>query len=154
MNDSNSGTKDLRASLAQFEQALETPIVPGEAVSWFETVTAHGKAIGKDFRSARENTYGEMYEQITREDPALQRRVEELRADEQRLVHEHQIVLQRLQQLQQKAARVEPDEAKLETSLQEAVQQALMLIIDMRKLDAATTTWYQEALQRDRGVAD
>lgn len=154
MNGSAKGTRNLRAALTQLEQDLETPVVPGEAATWLDTVTAHTKSLAAEFHRARADAYPTMYESTVQADPALERRIEELRADEARLVKELSELESEWTALQQQTEAAEPHEAKREDTFRELTEKALHHIIDMRRYDTSVTTWLMEAYQRDRGVAD
>ena len=144
----------LSDALAQFEKCLETPVIPGELPGWCQRATAACDDVHTHLRRAIDIDHPELFRQIRHEDPALAARVEALRESDDEVIEQLGQVEQYFEHLCQLGADVEPDEAKVDEYVEKAVDKGLALVLAIRKQETAITTWYMEALQRDRGVVD
>ena len=147
---------ELDAALASLEACVETPVVPGELAEWC------GRAL-----AALEMCYETYLEQAR---PAHERQLAEIREQDQemstladQLAGENEAIVVELQRLRSLvhvyAAHVDPkaegsDEDTPEVDRQSLVQEILAVVIRMRTLERSLQTWFVEAFQRDRGVAD
>lgn len=144
----------LADALDEFEACLETPIVPGELESWTSAARAACGSVGVVLRDQINDAHPEQYAAITQEDPELDHRIEQLRDEDQQLLAQFEALNRRMQELPAKASFVEPREGKLEDQTSDVVEDGLALIIRVRRQEQAISTWYMEAFNRDRGIAD
>lgn len=145
---------ELLAALARLETSLETPIVPGELANWCQTARQECEEVDRLLRQQITAVHRDLLQQILREDPGLAARVDELRQADLRLLEQSEAVRASFERLCKAAAGMEPDEARLEGSPQEVVDEGLQFVLAVRKQETALTTWYVEAFERDRGVVD
>jgi Spy/CpxP family protein refolding chaperone len=144
----------LNEALAFFETCLETPVVPGELPQWCESATTACSELKAQLAQETGQTHPKMFTQIREEDPALASRIDAMRQTDEKLHEQAEQVETYLHHLCQLSGEVEPDEAKVEEQVEKAAKKGLSLVIEIRKQETAITTWYMEALERDRGVVD
>ena len=144
----------LLLHLAELETCLGTPLVPGELVTWFDTVATALADLQPILRRQTTERHRLQFDQIMREDPALQRSVEHLRADDEALMDLLQSLQSQAVGFAAKAAAIEPDEALMGQEWTRFVDEGLWFVIRVRKQDTAIHTWLGEALNRERGTGD
>jgi hypothetical protein len=155
MNQQTANTDDgLRASLARFEDCVETPVMPGELTNWLHDAYRACDEVGVVLREHVRPAHAELMKKMRREDAELSSRVEQLQETERQVNCLFENVHQKLNLLTDRAAEVTPDEAKLDIPLSYFINTSLDFIVSARKQDNAITTWYFEAFNRDRGVGD
>lgn len=142
------------AALARFERSLETPIVPGEMAAWLRKAREALREAGERFRDEEDAAHEQLRQDILREDIALAPRVEELKEKHEDVRDRWIKIRMELEQLCEEAERAEPHEAKLDDEIERFKEKALSFVIAARSHETAITTWYMEALNRDRGIAD
>lgn len=161
-SDSNQSTSQCIAALAALEGCLESPVVPGELIGWTrQTHTAF-------------ETLRDLY--VDQVGPAHRRQLAEIRDQDKEmsirvanLSEEHEAILVEFERLgtllQVYVNHVDPqsegadeplalEEDSLEDRRQSLVKEMLALVIRIRTHEKALRTWFVEAFQRDRGVAD
>ncbi len=144
----------LTEALAQLETTLERPVIPGELEAWAGEVRRAGEACAALLREQIQQRHAEQFSQITEDDHALVRRVEQIRTEDETIRKELDDFLTEAGQLVVEAPTAEPDEA-VETERIEAVRdKGLGLVIRIRKQELAIQTWLVESEWRDRGVQD
>jgi len=144
----------LREALATLEKCLETPVVPGELPEWAERAQAACRDVESHLKREIDEVHPEMFRQIRGEDPGLAPRVDDLREEDKNLLEKMGRVASYLDRLRPAAGAVEPEENRMEEYVQKAVDAGLELVLAVRKQETAISTWYMEALERDRGRAD
>jgi hypothetical protein len=148
------GDATLLKELARLESCLATPLVPGELVTWFSAVEETFADLKPLLRRQTRERHRTQYEQIMRDDPALQRSVEHLKEEDDVLVD----MLERLESAASdfvaKAADIEPDEGLMRPEWERFVDEGLWFVIRVRKQDTAIRTWLGEAMNRERGTGD
>jgi hypothetical protein len=144
----------LHESLDRLETCLETPVVPGELPGWCDDAEHACMEVKSHLSREVAEIHPPLFEQIQAEDPALAPRVEEMCEIDKQLLTEVEQVAAYLDRLTEIAGEIEPDEAKVDEHVQRAVDRGLQLVLSVRKQDTALTTWYMEALDRDRGTVD
>jgi hypothetical protein len=146
--------QQFRDALEQFETCAGAPLIEGEMPQWIECVD---EAIAM-LKPRLEQQLGEVHRaelvQIRRTDQEMYRHVEELQAEDQRIAESFRAIQERLPILRQLAERVEPDEKRAAKAVEEFADNALKLVMQIRKQEVAFQTWLMEAFTRDRGVAD
>jgi hypothetical protein len=144
----------LSEPLQNLEVCLEAPVVPGELPQWCAAAHAACAAVRQPLKTAIAQTHAATYRDILREDPGLASRVDAMRDEDRLLVARLDELQSLLRTLCPAAEAVEPDEARLDVSVEQATDAGLEFVIAVRKQEAALTTWLLEALERDRGVVD
>lgn len=145
---------DFDEVLDGLEQQLETPVVPGELESWTGEAQLAMARLAHALRHRVEDVHDEQLAEIAAEDAELVIRVEALRGEDEALLEEVDRLRSRAAKLNEAAPRAEPNERRLGRGVDAFVEEALAFVIRVRKQEVALRTWYQEAFQRDRGVAD
>jgi hypothetical protein len=144
----------LAAALQVLEQRLETPVVPGELVSWSEEAAAAVEAAGKLLRDHLDNHHPRQFQEILRQDKGLATRVEQLQQNDVELLQHLTEVRRIAGELRASSGRVEPDERLAADAHAALVEKGLQWVIAARTQEAAISTWYVEAFDRDRGDVD
>ncbi len=143
----------LEPALSDLEAAIEAPHVPGEMARWIATVRQALTTTLAIWEREIRPRHREAFARIRVEDLALQPRIEQLSKSDQAL---HDQLYEALRQateveqtLQQSDGQIEPSQPP-----DELVEQCTVMLIRFRKQERAIDTWFMEAFQRDRGVAD
>jgi len=145
---------ELREALGEFEHRLETPIVPGEMESWMRGVHESSCHVAAILLERVDHAHGAVLREILREDTSLASRVEQLEEEDDATLARAAEIQKSAAHLLMAATKAEPHEGKLENAVRVFTDEALQLVLRIRKLEAALETWYQEAFLRDRGVVD
>jgi len=148
----------LDSLLQTLELRLETPIVPGEMRSWLENL----RNLWDRLPATLSQTSGEenlpKLKQIAATDPELDARVQRMHDEDAQIAAEALRLQQAIESVHQQVGSVEEaaqlDEGQLSEQVSTIIDRSLALIIRIRKQQRAIDTWFVEALQRDRGVAD
>ena len=144
----------LTKALAQLESCLETPVVPGELVSWLRAAQLPMRTCVTLFEREVEEAHCDLLDKIERNDLGLAHRVKNMRREDENLISSWQAMESDLEEFCEVAVETEPNEARLSDSLNRFTLRAIGLVIKTRRQESALTTWYLESLQRDRGTAD
>ncbi|HUG91577.1 MAG TPA: hypothetical protein VML55_12115 [Planctomycetaceae bacterium] len=144
----------LEAELRELETCLETPFVPGELERWMDEVRSAWERLSPGFVDRFEREQPRICEQIAEDEPELLERVEELRVHNGQVLAWHRDLDRRLAWLGERAARVEPDEKRLDDELEGLVQDGLQFVIEARTQEVSLRTWLLEAYQRETGPVD
>ncbi len=144
----------LPAELNDLETQLETPVVPGELRGWLEVAQQTFAALLPALQSYIADRHRSVIELIADQDPGLLTRVEHLKGEDQQIVAELERQLKIATSVSQHSDLWEPDEGRADQAVQKMVDEGLALVIRIRKQEAAINTWFGEAFERDRGVAD
>lgn len=144
----------LESELHEFETCLETPFVPGELERWMESVRSAWEQLSPALRDRFEREQPELFEQIVADDPELHERVNELREHNAQVLALRSELEQRIPWLHERAARVEPDEKRLDEELNRFIEDGLRFVIESRKQEVALRTWMLEAYERETGPVD
>ena len=145
---------DFAAALERFEQCLEGPVIPGEMPSWLRAARDSCREASAWFKTNVKETHEELLREISRQDMELAPRVDALSVVHRDLRRQWVRIQKQLERLCEQADRTEPHEAPLNLDIERLRDQTLKHVIEVRKHEAALTTWYLEAFNRDRGVAD
>jgi len=186
MSDQNdfwkSQEEQLQGSLAEFEERVSVPLVPGELDSWLDEVKTSWQALWPQLQVQTQYIHAKEFSQIAEEDPELSCRVREMREEDTALMAQSDAVADQLNYLENRLRQgmAEPDlserklqpgtteakpnvgdfydEGAMETELKQDVDQfvtqGLALVSRIRKQEVAVRTWLVEAFTRDKGVMD
>jgi hypothetical protein len=143
----------VETRLKAFEEALITPFVPGEIDGWLTTTARSFADLDTALRQLAEDHRRQLKE-MQRQDDEIAARVAKLREEEQALLERLDRLAWHIKGLKKREGNGEGETQKLDLSAERLVEEALKFVIDVRKQEAAVTTWFMEAFQRDRGVAD
>jgi hypothetical protein len=145
---------ELRAALTSFETSVTTPIVSGELDTWLETVMKSWTKTSAHIQHQTQHAHPRQYEEISKADPALLPRVEQLRAEDQAIEADRETLNKTLSRIGQRASKLEPDEAKAQPQIERVTEEAVALVARVRKQEVAVETWFGEAFNRERGGGD
>jgi hypothetical protein len=149
---------DLRARLMSLEQLLESPIVPGEMRVRFENVVDEFTCLSQEFITHRRISHEPQFNQIEEADAAMLARVDQLQEEDEYISDEIERLMCSFADLAKAVQMLEElpqnDEADLAGAVPALIGDALTLVIRIRMQENAIATWFVEAFQRDRGVAD
>lgn len=144
----------LPAALEAFERSLETPIIPGELPTWTENARQTCSEAVATLKEHVPTWHKRVMEDIKRQDPELLNRVEQLRGEDADLLHQARGVRAAAEKLAADAKALASHEPTVKHDVESLIDAGLEWIIQARKQEAALTAWYQEAFNRDRGIAD
>lgn len=152
MTDEIDGT--WKEQLAQLERSVEAPVVPGELERWLRGTVEAFQAVRAAFREQIDGVHKEYLESISTEDSGLLSRVEKMEKQDEQIGKELDSLASESEALLKSHESRQADETALADVVGEFAERTIALVIRIRKQDAALETWYQEALERDRGIAD
>jgi len=144
----------FRTALERLETAAATPAVPGEMPMWLDEVEQAYEELQQTLDRQVRSSHTSQLTSIRQEDPEMFRHVEQLQKEDAEIVAAVQSAVARLPILKPMVERVEPDEKRVERALAEFGEQAMQLVLRIRKQELALRTWLQEAFTRDRGPVD
>lgn len=146
--------KEVSLSLERLETCLETPHVPGELPSWAAAVRKAVADLGPCLKQQISELHHQDFGEISKQDPGLLSRVEQLEAEDAEIADEYQQLTHLVEKIVDSASRIEPDEQRLEPIVEECVERGLSFGLHVRKQETAIKTWLLEAFDRDRGTVD
>lgn len=153
VHEQNKCETDLKAVIDKLETALLTPALAGEVVMWITQVQDSADDLDELLLPCMERLHSDFTE-IAKADNELLSRVEQMIAGEKELLQMHEEFRRTLQMLATKAPTVFSDEAKVNEERIKMEQQGTKLLTELKRLQAAASTWLQEAVYRDRGPVD
>jgi hypothetical protein len=145
---------ELRVALERLETALATPIVGGELVAWIKDVQKAWHEASAQIHYHTKHVHARQFSQISNEDPELIPQTEKLRAVDAEIETDREELNRLLQRLAEHAPKFEPDEEKIREHVDGLADAGTAFINRVRKQEVAMRTWFVEAFNRDRGVAD
>jgi hypothetical protein len=145
---------EFRRALEHLETVAGTPIVSGEMERWLEEVDGAFTQCRAALETRVRQSHAPQLVSIKREDPEMLRHVELLQKEDAQILETIAALAARADVLKPMVRRIEPDEKRAETALTELGEQAVQLVVRIRKQEVALRTWLQEAFTRDRGVVD
>lgn len=146
--------QNFEKALAALEKALESPWIPGELESWAQEVLTQTEAFEPLLAQRMAARHEDLFGEIEQNDAELMRRVELMRGEDERIRAEFTEVLSRAARLAGKAGAIEPDERAVSDGVERFADEALALVIAIRKQELAVSTWLVESVARDRGPKD
>jgi len=145
---------ELQTALELFESCLETPLVPGEIVSWSESLHNACCHALPAWQQEMQNEHPQQFKQIKREDPEMGTRIENMQKEDAEISCQFDALCQDVANFQTRAEVMEKDEARFKPAMEELVSNGLKLVIRVRTQQQALKTWLLEAFDRDRGAGD
>jgi hypothetical protein len=145
---------ELKKALAAFESSLATPVVSGELAEWLEAVKQSWTEVSAKTHYQVKQKHLLQFERITKEDPELLPRVEQLQAEDAAIEQNREMLGQIVSSTTSHAPKLEPDEEKAQHHIKKLVDEGMAFIVRVRKQEVAIQTWYTEAFNRDRGAGD
>ena len=144
----------LRDALEAFETALATPLVSGELEAWIDQVRKTWSELSTQINHQSVQLHPRQYQQISSEDPELIPQVDKLKTEDQAIERDRQGLSRRVRGIAQHAPNIEPDEEKVKRHISQLIDDGITFVGRTRKQEVAVETWFVEAFNRDRGVAD
>jgi hypothetical protein len=146
--------EQLRTSLDKLEQCMETPVVPGELGPWLKSCRDLWIDVESALQQRIDEGHADLLAEMASQDPELLPRVE-------KLLEEDMVLLKRSRQLRNDAdwlaagcRQEHANQQKINDQLQLFSRHSLEWVLRIRAQETAIVTWYQEAFNRDRGIAD
>jgi hypothetical protein len=144
----------LAQVLARFENAVLSPVIPGELADWAEEAF-HSTAELKYALDANDKTgHREIYQTIADSDPEMLARVEQLQGEDDELVAAANELFAMAKTMRTVGGTVERDEERASKLLQGFVAAAGALLVRVKKQEKALEVWLRESQTRDKGVKD
>jgi hypothetical protein len=145
---------EFRAALDQLETSLSTPIVAGELVDWAKVVQDSWQNASDQICRQLTDVHPRQYQEMADADPEMLACVEKLQAEDREIDEERDSFHRHLARVVEHAPKFERDEEKIRDYTTSLIDAGLALIQRARKQEVALQTWFVEAFNRDRGVAD
>ena len=144
----------LNDALSKLETALLSPAVSGELESWARTVQESFAALASRLPEYLKSVLHPQYAQIAKDDAELLTRVEQLIAEDQKVLLEQEDFRKRVAEFAGRASQIKKDEAQVANDRARVEQEGLDLVLRIKRQRAAADTWLAEANYRDRGPVD
>lgn len=158
MSEQSKSDAELVEQLAKFEKQLETPVVPGEMYGWAERGQQELEALSTNYAAHISSSHEAQYKEIVKQDDSQIPHIEKLRKEDEAILKEVEKLSEAFAKTKKlvDAAENAPqrDEAEIDGIIPSLTGETIALIIRIRMQENAIDTWYVEAFQRDRGVAD
>lgn len=145
---------ELKNALAAFETSLATPVVSGELSEWLDAVKQTWAEVLAKAHYQVKHEHPRQFEQISKQDPELLSRVEQLQAEDAGIEHDRETLSQIVSRTTTHAPKLEPDEEKAQHHTKKLVDEGMAFILRVRSQEVAIQTWFVEAFNRDRGAGD
>lgn len=145
----------LADTLSTVEQSLLSPLVGGEIAAWSKNVEQASATLSMDLTAFLRTVLHVQYAEIAKNAPELSRQLEKLTETDSVLIEQTAQFLEQLHKFAEIIDIADPQkrETKLEPHRQKVVESGLALILAIRKQQAASNTWFEEAQLRDIGNA-
>lgn len=144
----------FETSLQRLEQSVEAPVVPGESQRWLQNAVKTLERVLLLLQGNVNKAHGESFAAIGSEDSGLLARVQRMQREDVAIGAELKNLAERSDGLLEIVSQAQEGEHNVNESLNSFADDTIALIIRIRKQEAALETWYNEALQRDRGTVD
>lgn len=145
---------DLKEAIDRLERALLTPVLSGEVVQWVTTAQEATACLDEVLQPFLNDVLHSEYSEIAKSDNELLSRVEQMVAEERKLLERKENFQRLLQHLAERAPHVHSDEAKVADERLKVEREGVAILTDLKRLQTAASTWLQEAVYRDRGPVD
>lgn len=146
--------RELREAIDVFDTALATPVVSGELAVWSDEVRAAWARLSPLVHHQMVTFHPKQYDEITRQDPELFAQVDKLKVEDAAILEEQSSFDASVSRLANLAPLVEPDERKFDDYQAKLRKDGAAFTTHVKQQQVAVQTWYIEAFNRDRGVAD
>lgn len=144
----------LHQTMVKLEQALLSPVVGGELQQWIGNVQQAAATFATDWTRYLHSVLHVEYAQIAGTDPELLGVVQQMMQADRKLLEDFARFQVGLHELCCRAKKVDKHESKVAEQRQKLESDAIQLIVNIKRQQAAADTWLAEALYRDRGVGD
>ncbi len=144
----------LRRVLEAFETCLVTPLIGGEFQDWMDRVSKAWAEASSQIHYHSKHLHPRQYQEIELADPEMLPRIEQLKAEDDSIEQQQDLLNRLVVRLLDVAPRLEPDERQAENPAALLSDEGIAFINKVRKQEVALQTWFVEAFNRDRGVAD
>lgn len=144
----------IKKRLAELEDALELPLVPGELTAWTAKVANAARGVHGLLTEHLAQAHREDFTEIADQNLEMATCVDTMKGEDAAIRREFERFKELADNVAAAATRAEPDELTLEKARTHLIDHGLALVLRTRKQEAAVRTWYMEAFQRDRGVGD
>ena len=155
---SNPSSEALTERLESLEELLESPLVPGEMRVWLEGVRDELRDLEKSFAAQRGRSHRAQFDEIEQTDGEMFSLTEKLREEDDAIASEISRLASTfataVSTVETVEERPQNDEGQVASVIPPLVADALALVIRIRMQEKAIATWFVEAFQRDRGIAD
>jgi hypothetical protein len=144
----------MRKALEAFEDALATPLIPGEHVAWTNGVRNTWQDVATEVPRHLKDVHPAQYAKMFEADAELGSRIEKLREEDAAIGRVVKRIASAVDRLHRKAVAAEYDEALTEGDRRRLVNSGISFAVRMRKQEVAVRTWFVEAFNRERGPGD
>ena len=145
---------EYRAALDKLETSLNTPIVAGELADWAGVVSNTWADATEQIVRQIQEVHPRQFEEMADADPEMLSRVETLKTEDDEIEQDRDSFQRHLARVVEHAPSFERDEEKIKSYTTSLMDTGLALVQRARKQEVALQTWFVEAFNRDRGVAD
>jgi len=146
--------EQLRAALDHLEQCMETPVVPGNLQDWLRSCRDYWVDVESTLQSRIDDGHSELLSEIAAQDPELLPRIEKLLEEDMTLSKKSRQLRNDADWLAAGCRQEHANQSKIDDQLQSFRKESLEWVQRIRAQETAIVTWYQEAFNRDRGIAD
>ena len=144
----------LQDSMLRLESALLAPVVSGELKTWSEGTAESLSEFGPAWIEYVNRVLHPQYTQIAKTDPDLLSRVDRMIQEDRQLLADFSQFESSVSDLVRRARQVQQNEGKAADDRIQVEKTGIDLILRIKKQQAATATWLNEANYRDLGVGD
>jgi hypothetical protein len=145
----------LHETMSKLEAALLTPVIAGELPVWIRNVQNAATTFGTDWARYLHTVLHVQYAEIAGADQEMLGFVQQMKKTDQQLLEDYAKFQEDLHELDARAKRIPRQETAVLADHRQRVEDAgIRLIVNIKRQEAAASTWLAEALYRDRGVAD
>jgi hypothetical protein len=145
---------ELNEALGNLETALLTPVIAGELESWARVAQEATAALAERLPAFLKSVLHPQYAEIAKSDAELLPRVQQLIAEDQKVVVKQDAFRTQVSDFVKLASETKKDEARASAERMKLEQEGLDLILCIKRQRAAASTWLSEANYRDRGPVD
>jgi hypothetical protein len=146
--------KSVQNVQASIMSSTDTPIVSGELAEWSAEVSAIWAMLSPLVQQQVVRLHPKLYDEITNQDPELFAHVDKLKVEDASLEETRSCLDENVSRLVKFAPLVEPDERKFHDLQAKLRKDGVDFTNRVKQQQVAVQTWYVEAFNRDRGVAD
>ena len=150
----NPAEQALSDGMAKLETALLTPVVSGELNSWVKNAQQAADNFGSQLGQYIDRVLHKEFNEIAKSDSELLERVQSMYKEEKALVAEHVKFREDLASLVTRSDGEKRDELKMAEQVDRVEKRGHELILSVKRLQVAASTWLTEAVYRDRGPVD
>jgi hypothetical protein len=154
MHESSDPRSDLRIVLADFETALETPIISGDLAAWIDELQQAWEEASAQVHYHVKHLHPRQFDEMAKQDSELLPRIDLLKGEDKAIETQREQISHAIRRVAEHAPRLEPDEEKAQQHTKTLIDDAMAFLARVRKQEVAVQTWYVEAFDRDSGAVD